>query len=151
MNWRNRTKEPRLAIKENGNISTKLINSSPERDSEKSYISSSSTKETLFNRTERLHTSTYSTASRFPLNNDIQENEFEENNDSFDLTPPASRSGYYTLNSRSRSRSNTPLRLNTSLRSPCTARTRQGTPCKLSAAPGRDFCFRHQTGDSIMG
>ncbi|ENN76300.1 protein brambleberry [Dendroctonus ponderosae] len=66
------------------------------------------------------------------------------------LTPPISRNGHYP-NLLSRSRSNTPLRLNEGLRGSCRAKTRAGTPCKLSAITGRDYCYRHQTGDSIMG
>lgn len=65
------------------------------------------------------------------------------------LTPPISRNGHYS-SIRSRSRSNTPLILNTSYRGNCNAKTRAGTPCKLSSLPGRDFCYRHQTGDSVM-
>lgn len=65
------------------------------------------------------------------------------------LTPPISRNGYYSV--RSRSRSGTPLLLNTSLKGSCHAKTRMGTPCKLSSLPGRDFCYRHQTGDSVIG
>lgn len=60
-------------------------------------------------------------------------------------TPPISRNGYY-----SRSRSRTPLHLNGSLKAPCKAKTRVGTPCKLFSLPGRDFCHRHQSGDSVM-
>ncbi|XP_023025731.1 protein brambleberry [Leptinotarsa decemlineata] len=77
-----------------------------------------------------------------------------ENSDTFrdfDFTPPISRNGHYPTSSRSRSRSRTPLLLNTSIRSPCRAKTRQGTPCKLISQPGRDFCFRHQTGESVIG
>ncbi|KAJ8963728.1 hypothetical protein NQ314_005421 [Rhamnusium bicolor] len=72
---------------------------------------------------------------------------FKEDFDS--LTPPVSRNGHYSV--RSRSRSITPLHINTSLRGSCKAKTRVGTPCKLSSLPGRDFCYRHQTGDSVMG
>lgn len=60
------------------------------------------------------------------------------------LTPPPS--------SRScRSRSPTPLlNLNGGIRRSCKAKTRVGTPCKITSLPGRDFCYRHQSGDSIM-
>ncbi|KAK4880353.1 hypothetical protein RN001_008499 [Aquatica leii] len=51
----------------------------------------------------------------------------------------------------SRSRSRTPLILNGSSKSYCSAKTRLGTPCKLTALTGRNFCYRHQTGDSIYG
>lgn len=60
-------------------------------------------------------------------------------------TPPLSSRSYY-----SRSRSRTPLLLNGSSKGPCKAKTRVGTPCKISALPGRDFCYRHQAGDSVM-
>ncbi|XP_044751710.1 protein brambleberry-like [Coccinella septempunctata] len=60
-------------------------------------------------------------------------------------TPPLSRSGYY----KSRSRSRTPNLLGG--KESCHAKTRLGTPCKLSCLPGRDFCYRHQAGDSIAG
>lgn len=59
-------------------------------------------------------------------------------------TPPISRNGYY-----SRSRSRTPLNLSGSLNKPCKAKTRVGTPCKLHSLPGRDFCHKHQLGDSL--
>ncbi|RZC38000.1 brambleberry-like, partial [Asbolus verrucosus] len=59
-------------------------------------------------------------------------------------TPPLSRSGFY----RARSRSNTPLIMNGGSRGICHAKTRVGTPCKLSSLPGRDYCYRHQSGDS---
>jgi hypothetical protein len=61
-------------------------------------------------------------------------------------TPPLSRSGFY----RARSRSTTPLIINGGSRGVCHAKTRVGTPCKLSSLPGRDYCFRHQGGDSVM-
>ncbi|XP_071052470.1 protein brambleberry-like [Onthophagus taurus] len=62
-------------------------------------------------------------------------------------TPPLSRSGYYS----SRSRSRTPLHINTSsLKSPCKALTRIGAPCKLFSTPGRDYCYKHQSGSSIV-
>lgn len=60
-------------------------------------------------------------------------------------TPPPSSQSYH-----SRSRSQTPLRLNGSLKHGCKAKTRLGTPCKITSLPGRDYCFRHQTGDSVM-
>lgn len=66
-------------------------------------------------------------------------------NDYGSPTPPLSTSGQY-----SRSRSRTPLQLNGSIKGPCQARTRLGTPCKLGTLPGRDFCYRHQMGDSVM-
>lgn len=93
-------------------------------------------------------TSNETIQSKFPLD---EENENADTFNDFDFTPPVSRNSYYSLSSRSRSRSNTPLRLNTSLRGPCKAKTRLGTPCKLVAAPGRDYCYRHQSGDSVMG
>lgn len=79
-------------------------------------------------------------------------------------TPPLSRNGILDdslrflsptpslsyRNGQSRSRSRTPL-LNKSFRSSCQANTRLGTPCKLSSLPGRDYCHRHQSGDSIIG
>ncbi|XP_064212659.1 protein brambleberry isoform X2 [Tribolium castaneum] len=84
---------------------------------------------------------------------DLSTNLESEELDDFNLnslgspTPPHSRSGFY----RPRSRSNTPLVLNGSARGVCHAKTRVGTPCKLASLPGRDFCYRHQTGDSVMG
>lgn len=150
ISWKHRVNEPKLAIKENSSTPVKL-NSSPERDSEKSFVSSTNNRTESYNHSQRLQTSTFSTTSKFRLDDNFDDNELEENNDSFNLTPPVSRNGYYSPISRSHSRSNTPLRLNTSMRSPCTAKTRLGTPCKLTAAPGRDFCYRHQTGDSVMG
>nr|CAI5868799.1 unnamed protein product [Callosobruchus analis] len=69
----------------------------------------------------------------------------------YDFTPPVSRNGDCSVKSVSRSRSRTPLNLNTGRRSSCMAKTRLGTPCKLSSLPGRDFCHRHQGGDSIIG
>lgn len=59
-------------------------------------------------------------------------------------TPPLSRSGFY----KSRSRSRTPNLL--SGKESCHAITRLGTPCKISCLPGRDFCYRHQAGDSVL-
>lgn len=54
-------------------------------------------------------------------------------------TPLPSTSGF----GRSFSRSSTPSRSSTtSVR--CHGLTRTGTPCRLSAAPGRDFCHRHK-------
>ncbi|CAG9859936.1 unnamed protein product [Phyllotreta striolata] len=64
----------------------------------------------------------------------------------FNITPPASRNGHYF---GSRSRSRTPL--SNSIKNNCHATTRMGTPCKLSSLPGRDFCYRHQNGSSVMG
>lgn len=69
----------------------------------------------------------------------------EDFNDFGAPTPPLSRSGYYG----SRSRSRTPNLLGG--KGSCHAKTRVGTPCKLSCLPGRDFCHRHQAGDSIAG
>lgn len=86
-------------------------------------------------------------------NDDDVESETDEFDDNFNssklssLTPPISRNGFY----KPRSRSHTPLLFNSSLRGSCAARTRAGTPCKLSSLPGRDFCYRHQTGDSVLG
>lgn len=78
---------------------------------------------------------------------EMEHNETDYFSDQFQrLTPPISRNGHYP-----RSRSNTPLRLNESLRFTCGAKTRAGTPCKLSAITGRDYCYRHQRGDSVMG
>lgn len=68
-----------------------------------------------------------------------------QNQDFLSPTPPLS-----SRNGISRSRSRTPL-LNKSYRSACQAKTRIGTPCKLSTLPGRDFCHRHLNGDSVMG
>lgn len=88
------------------------------------------------------------------VSNNYEEAAFTET-DSFkefnDFTPPVSRNGHYTHLSRSRSRSNTPLQINTSLKSPCNAKTRVGTPCKLTSLPGRLYCYRHQSGDSVIG
>lgn len=54
-------------------------------------------------------------------------------------TPLPSTSGF----GRSFSRSSTPSRSSTtSVR--CHGLTRTGTPCRLSAVPGRDFCHRHK-------
>lgn len=54
-------------------------------------------------------------------------------------TPLPSTSGF----GRSFSRSSTPSRSSTtSVR--CHGLTRTGTPCRLSAAPGQDFCHRHK-------
>lgn len=69
----------------------------------------------------------------------------EDSEDYGTPTPPPSNQSYY-----SRSRSRTPLNLNGSLKGACKARTRVGTPCKISSLPGRDYCYRHQSGDSIM-
>lgn len=70
--------------------------------------------------------------------------EFLEEYDNF--TPPPSNRSFY-----SRSRSNTPsLNLNGELKRACKAKTRVGTPCKISSLPGRDYCYRHQSGDSVM-
>ncbi|CAH0557887.1 unnamed protein product [Brassicogethes aeneus] len=77
----------------------------------------------------------------------------DEHQDSFSsTTPPLSRSDFYSpvRSQMSRSRSGTPLYLSASKES-CHAKTRSGTPCKLSAVLGRDFCHRHQKGDSVMG
>lgn len=47
--------------------------------------------------------------------------------------------------------SNTPNLLNLgSEKRKCSATTRQGKPCNLSAQIGRDYCFRHQTGTSVI-
>ncbi|CAH1104406.1 unnamed protein product [Psylliodes chrysocephalus] len=69
----------------------------------------------------------------------------------FNFTPPESRNGHYSPRSVSRSRSRTPLLLNSSLKISCRSRTRMGTPCKLARLPGRDFCYRHQSGSSVAG
>lgn len=91
--------------------------------------------------------STYSNQS-FHLNRN--NSHLEQEDDYFDtLTPPESRTSHYSV--RSRSRSNTPLKLNSGFRGACHAKTRMGTPCKLSSLPGRDYCYRHQSGDSVMG
>lgn len=62
------------------------------------------------------------------------------NSDFWSPTPPASRSG----------RSRTPNVMSGSHKSSCLAKTRLGTPCKLSSLPGRDFCHRHQNGSSVI-
>ncbi|KAI4465766.1 protein gamete expressed 1 [Holotrichia oblita] len=77
---------------------------------------------------------------------------YSSNEDTFEEycspTPPLSRSGYYS----SRSRSTTPSTLNLSItKKYCVAKTRLGTPCKLTSIPGRDYCHRHLRGDSLMG
>ncbi|KAB0804700.1 hypothetical protein PPYR_01670 [Photinus pyralis] len=63
------------------------------------------------------------------------------------LSPTMSylKSGYLPPRSRSR----TPSVLNGGIKNSCSAKTRLGTPCKLTALSGRDFCYRHQAGDSI--
>ncbi|XP_076270203.1 protein brambleberry-like isoform X2 [Rhynchophorus ferrugineus] len=63
------------------------------------------------------------------------------------LTPPFSRN---ENRSSVRSRSATPFSV-FAPRGSCGAVTRAGTPCKLSAIQGRDFCYKHQNGDSVMG
>lgn len=57
-------------------------------------------------------------------------------------TPPESRNGHYPP----KSRSVTPLRHKVT----CRGVTRAGTPCKMTSLVGRDFCYRHQHGDSIL-
>ncbi|XP_057651120.1 protein brambleberry-like isoform X1 [Diorhabda carinulata] len=94
---------------------------------------------------QHVHTPVYSED-----NNDY-ENENTDTLSEFNMTPPASRNGDYIPRSASRSRSRTPLILNSSLRSNCSATTRAGTPCKITAIPGRDFCYRHLGGSSVAG
>lgn len=74
----------------------------------------------------------------------IPEDEEDFNNKFSSPTPPLSRNGRST-------RSRTPSVLSPLHKSSCSAKTRLGTPCKLNPIPGRDFCHRHQHGDSIMG
>lgn len=76
-----------------------------------------------------------------------EEESIDEFDDFANPTPPISRNGFYTS---PRSRSITPAG-NSLNSSKCSARTRLGTPCKITAAPGRSFCYRHQAGDSVMG
>ncbi|KAK9870481.1 hypothetical protein WA026_008039 [Henosepilachna vigintioctopunctata] len=66
-----------------------------------------------------------------------------EYNDFGSPTPPLSRSGFY----RSRSRSKTPNLVGG--KTYCHAKTRLGTPCKLSSMTGRDYCYKHLSGDSV--
>lgn len=72
----------------------------------------------------------------------------EEEDNFSNPTPPASRNGFYSF---ARSRSCTPLILNGISKDKCNSKTRMGTPCKLTALPGRDYCHKHQNGDSILG
>ncbi|XP_066141533.1 protein brambleberry-like isoform X2 [Euwallacea fornicatus] len=89
------------------------------------------------------------TSQLFTNHEEPEHNETDYYNNTFSpITPPISRNGHYSR-IRSRSRSNTPLILNSSLR--CAAKTRAGTPCKLSSLPEKQFCYRHQTGDSVIG
>lgn len=78
----------------------------------------------------------------------LSRNGILEEDDLHHMSPTPSLSSRNHLSSRSRSR--TPL-LNTSIRSNCHGTTRMGTRCKLSSLPGRDYCYRHQNGDSIIG
>lgn len=82
--------------------------------------------------------------------NEDEEVQFTEHRDSFrNLTPPLSRSGFYSPRSRSGSRTPS-LYSNGLLKSDCQAMTRQGTPCKLSALYGKQYCYRHEKGDSVL-
>lgn len=79
------------------------------------------------------------------------DSKYEDEEDSFDEyaspTPPLSRIGHYN-----RSRSQTPLFKSTLIASRvnCKANTRLGSACKNTSMPGRDFCHRHQKGDSVI-
>ena len=75
---------------------------------------------------------------REPVNNLYS---FSNDGDYHDLTPPLSR------NSFTRSRSRTPINV---INFHCKALTKTGTPCRLLSRPGRDFCYKHQIGDSIF-
>lgn len=79
----------------------------------------------------------------------MDKSESENEEDKFEFDTPTAPYLQRRLQS-SRSRSRTPVILNGSVKSPCGARTRMGTPCKLTTMPGRDFCYRHQGGDSIF-
>lgn len=91
----------------------------------------------------------YTTSStNEPLTAHINNEEWDDFDNSTLLSSPLLRNNF------NRSRSSTPLHLNANgaaLKSGCLARTRSGTPCKLSAVPGRDFCHRHRVGSSVMG
>lgn len=106
---------------------------------------------TQYQEPSMVYSTTQNNSSKFPHNEDDNDTETSDSFKDFNLTPPVSRNGYYNFANRSKSRSNTPLRLNTGLKGSCHAKTRMGTPCKLSALAGRDYCYRHQTGDSVMG
>lgn len=89
------------------------------------------------------------TYSRYESHSSHRTKDEDEERDDYVLSSPVStplRNRSYS----SRSRSRTPLSLNGTYRAACSARTRMGTPCKLSSLPGRDYCFKHQTGDSIF-
>ncbi|XP_050309369.1 protein brambleberry-like [Anthonomus grandis grandis] len=116
----------------------------------KSTSSSLSNNNSLYREIRTTKTNLHTSEHR-PEEQQEEEDTFQFNDDFRSLTPPISRNGYYS-GIRSRSRSNTPLLLNGSGRSQaCGAKTRAGTPCKLSSLPGRSYCYRHQSGDSVMG
>lgn len=105
--------------------------------SENKYVSSSTKENSTYDRSELNGNASFYHTSH--------EDTFDEY---CSPTPPLSRTGYYS----SRSRSRTPSVSNFSVgKSYCNAKTRLGTPCKLSCLPGRDFCHRHMRGDSLMG
>lgn len=94
-------------------------------------------------------TSTYAAIDRnlgYENNDDRSSIGDRSNFDDFDFaspTPPLSRASV-----RSRSKSRTPSTTVTA-KSFCQAKTRVGTPCKLSSLQGSDYCYRHLRGDSV--
>ncbi|XP_066251045.1 protein brambleberry-like [Euwallacea similis] len=114
-----------------------------------SDISSISTRSSSASTNSRYLEVNRNTTQLFTNQEELEHNETDYYDDNFSpITPPISRNGHYSR-IRSRSRSNTPLLLNSSSR--CGAKTRAGTPCKLSSLPEKQFCYKHQGGDSIMG
>lgn len=104
---------------------------------------SSTPEQQLYKTTRTDYEIKETTVSNFEMSEDVFDDDVYENN----LTPPASNRSY-----SSRSRSRTPL-LNLNggaMKRGCRAKTRLGTPCKISSLPGRDYCYRHQGGDSVM-
>ncbi|XP_019867205.1 protein brambleberry [Aethina tumida] len=112
------------------NKSTTPVNNTPDRDE---YST--------------LNNATFLSTKSFDEDEEVQ---FTEHRESFrNLTPPLSRNGFYSPRSRSGSRTPS-LYSNGLLKSDCQAMTRQGTPCKLSALYGKQYCYRHEKGDSVL-
>ncbi|KAL3282470.1 hypothetical protein HHI36_005653 [Cryptolaemus montrouzieri] len=111
------------------------------RDTNMHYSSNIFPENTRFNQTSEVDVTSTDNFSTPPI--EFERKISREYNDFGTPTPPLSRSGFYIP----RSRSNTPNLLGG--KGSCHAKTRTGTSCKLSCLPGRDFCYRHQSGDSI--
>lgn len=141
--WQNR--KPRQCIEYKEKQSILNHNDSSCEENEESVLGDSHIKTPLGNSTvsdSYSYTNGY-TYKRYNLDTPEHESENGDYDHFAQPTPPLSRLG------RS-SRSKTPSSPRSVLRQKCSANTRMGTPCKSIALLGRDFCYRHQTGSSVI-